>query len=147
VSPRLAIPALVLCLGLAACGGDDEEDFKDDYRPLNDQVAKLDSDLKRALTGVRSKSDLAIERQFGQFAQRAGDLQQEVDELEPPEDAKGEQADLTEALGDAQEALEDIERAADDNDAAAARTAAIQLVSSISEMRSARRKLATAADL
>jgi uncharacterized protein YukE len=147
VQRRLAIAALALCLGLAACGGDGGDDFKDDYRPLNDQVGKLDSDMRRALSRVRSRSDLQIEKQFGQFAQRAGDLQQEVDELEPPDDAKGEQADLTEALGDVQEALEDIERAADDNDATAARSAAIQLVTSITEMRTARRKLATEAEL
>jgi uncharacterized protein YukE len=147
VKRRLATPVIALCLALAACGGDSEEDFKDEYRPLNDQVAKLDRDMRSALSGVRSKSDTAIEEQFGQFAKRAGDLQQEVDELEPPDDARGEQSDLTDALGDVQEALEDIERAADENDAAAARSAAIQLVTSIGEMRSAREGLARAADL
>jgi DNA repair exonuclease SbcCD ATPase subunit len=147
VQRKLAVSGVALCLALGACGGDGEDDFKDDYRPLNEQVGKLDRDLRNALNRVRSRSDLQLEKQFGQFAQRTGDLQQEVDELEPPDDAKEELEDLTEALGDVQNALEDLERAADRGDLSTARSAAVQLVTSISRMQRARRELARAADI
>lgn len=144
----LATATALAALALVACGEDAEEKFRDDYRPLNQQIRKLDSDMRNALERVRRSSNAQIEKRFGAFAQTAGELQQQVDELEPPQDdAKDEQEDLTESLGDVQNALEDIERAADDNDPAAARTGAVQLVTSIGEMRSARTQLARAADL
>jgi len=146
VPRKLAIPLLAVGLAFGACGNS-EDDFREDYRPVDRQVAKLDDDLRRALGRVRTRSDLQLEKEFGQFAQRAGDLQQRVDELVPPDDAKGEQEELTEALGNLQSSLEDLERAANRRDATAARSAAIQLVSSTSQMQTARRELARAAEL
>ncbi len=135
-----------LCLALAACGESDDG-FKEDFEPVNRQVATLDNDMGRALNEARGKTDLQLEKQFGQFAQRAGELQQEVDELEAPDDVKEEQADLTEVLGDVQSSMEDLERAASREDPSSARTAAVKLVDSTVRLKRARRDMASAAGL
>ena len=137
---------LVACLALlaAGCGEDAKEKFTKDYKPVNQKIIDLGEDVGQAVQGAEGKSDAALEKQFGELAQRTGRLQQDVDALEAPEDLKADQDKLTEAMGDAQNALDGIEKAAGDNDANAARESAQDLVQSSEELRDARRALAKA---
>ena len=133
-----------LGLGVAACGEDEEEAFKKDFAPLNDKILSLGSEVGRAIRDASGKTDTQLERQFGQFAQRLGALQQDVDELEPPADLRSDQEALVEAMGDVQNDLEGIERAADGNDPRSAASATRDLISDSEDLRNARRALARA---
>jgi hypothetical protein len=140
---RRLLPLLVLGL-LAGCGGSAEDDYADDVREVDRQVVSLNRDVLAAGRGARGQTNTQIEKRFGQLAQRSGETQQDLDDLDPPEDLKDEQEALVEALGNTQNSLEGIERAANTNNRRRAGQAAIQLNSSLGQLRNARRALAQA---
>lgn len=138
---RALLTTTLLAVLAAGCGGDREEEFRKEYRPLDRQVLGLEQAVARSISGASGKSDKQIESQFGRLAKRTGELQQDVDALEPPGDLTAGKDDLVEAMGDAKAALRDIEKAAGDSDAPAARRATIQLVAASEDQRDSRRRL------
>jgi hypothetical protein len=143
---RALTTAVVLGAGVVAgCGGgDSEEDYKEDFPPINRQVLALGEDVARTIQRADQSSDAALAEDFGNYAQRLGDLQQELDELEPPDDLAEDQDDLVAAMGDVQGSLDDIAGAAQEGDPRAARQATVELVSRSEQLRDARRTLARA---
>lgn len=142
--------ALVLLLSLAAvagagCGGSEEEDYREDFEPIEREVSALNREVLTAARQAPRQSDLQVEKRFGQLADSAGETQQDLDALDPPSELDDEQEALVEALGDTQESLEMIEKAANDNDVNAARRGAVALDSALRGMTGARRRLAEAA--
>jgi hypothetical protein len=146
LAPRPTIIALLIAAvpGLVACGEDEEETFREEFRPLNDRIVELGGDVDKAVTGASGKSDQQIEQEFGRLARRTGAVRTDLGELEPPDDLADDQQDLVEALGDARDALNEIEQAAGEGDPQAARRATIQLVAASSDVGSERRRLARA---
>jgi hypothetical protein len=142
--PR-ALLALVAVLALvpvlSACGESEEEAFRKDYKPVNKRIVDLGEDVGKAVNGASGKTDEQIASEFGKLAQRTGEVSQQVDELDPPDDLAASQDDLVESLGDARDSLRDIEKAAGESDPQAARRATIQLITSSTDLRDARRKL------
>jgi hypothetical protein len=150
VTPALArrVQVLVLLLAAAllvsACGEDKAETFKQDFKPLNAQIVKLGQDVGAAVTGASGKSNAQLQASFDALAKRTGTLRAKVDELDAPDDLKGDQKDLVNAMADARDALGQIADAAGQNDPQAARRATIQLVAASDDLRSSRRRLARA---
>ena len=138
---RALVATTLLAILAAGCGADKEAEFRREYRPLDRQVQRLGQDVSRSISGASGKSDKQISSQFGRLAARTGDLQKDVDALEPPGDLTPDTDNLVEAMGDAQVALRDIKKAAGDSDAPAARRATIQLVAASEDLRDSRTKL------
>ena len=136
-----AVLALAASLALAACGGSDEEAFDKDFRAVNARIVTLGEDVGKAVNGASRKRDTQIEDQFGKLSKRAGELAQEVDELEPPDKLKSTKEALAKSLDDAKDSLGQIEQAAGKHDADAARKATIQLVGAADDLRDSRQKL------
>jgi hypothetical protein len=138
----LAVAAMLAVVpAVSACGEDEQEAFSKDFRPLNKRIVDLGEQVATAVNEASKKTDQQIEDEFGRLAQRTGEVQQDVDALEPPDELKASKEDLVEAMGDAQESLRDIEKAAGESDPQAARRATIELVSSSRELGDARTKL------
>jgi hypothetical protein len=137
----VAVLALAAPLALAACGESDEEAFNKDFRGVNTRIVALGKDVGTTVNGATRKKDTQIEDEFGELSQRAGELAQDLDELEPPDKLKATKEALVKSLGDAEDSLGAIEQAAAKHDADAARKATIQLVGAADDLRDSREKL------
>jgi hypothetical protein len=145
--PLTALVAVALAaLGIAACGGDDGEDqsFQDDFPALSERIQSLGEEVGNTIETAEGASDRELAEEFDDFAQKLGDLRQELEDMEPPEDLADEREDLVSAMGDVRSSLEDIASAAEDGDPEAAREATLELINRSDELRDARRELTSA---
>jgi uncharacterized protein YukE len=139
-----ALATALVAIVLAGCGGSSEEDYRDEFEPISQDIVALGEDVGQAVEGASGTTDERLADQFGNFAQELGDLQQDLDELEPPDDLADEQDALTSAMGEVQGALEGIASAAEQGDVDAARQSTEDLIQGSTDLRDARRKLAQA---
>jgi hypothetical protein len=131
----------LVALALVACGESAEDEYKKDFPPLSQKLVSLGGEVGNTLQGAGESSAEQLADSFSRYAQELGDVQQDIDELEPPEDLAGEQDELVSAIGDVQGSLEGIAEAANDGDAESARQATLELVQSSEELRRTRRTL------
>jgi hypothetical protein len=145
--PRTALAvALIAILGIAACGGDDDDDqaFQDDFPALSERIVSLGEEVGDTIETAENASDQELAREFDDFAQELGDLRQQLDDLEPPEDVADERDDLVSAMGEVRSSLEGIASAAEAGDPEAAGEATLELIDRSNELRDARQELARA---
>ncbi len=145
--PLAALAAAILVtLGIAACGGDDGDDqaFRDDFPALSERIQSLGEEVGNTIETAEGASDQELAEQFDGFAQQLGDLRQELEDLEPPEDLADERDDLVSAMGQVRSSLDDIASAAEEGDAEAAREATLELIDRSEELRDARSELTSA---
>lgn len=132
--------------GVAACGGDGgSEAFEDDFPALSQRIVTLGEEVGNAIEAAGETTDEELANEFDGFARDLGDLRQELEDLEPPEDVADERDDLVEAMGEVRVSLEEIADAAEESDPAAAREATLELVDRSAELREARQALVRAA--
>ncbi len=138
--------AVVLGLALAGagCGESDEDKYKEEFPPLSRELSGLGQDVGQTIRAASGSSDEQLADDFDNYAEQLGQVQQEIDELEPPDDLAEDQDQLVSAIGEVQGALEDIAEAADKGDAQAARRATLDLIQSSEDLRSSRSKLSDA---
>jgi hypothetical protein len=140
-----AFAALGLALlGLAACGGDEEDAYGEEFPRISQRIASLGEEVGEAIESAGESTDQELADDFDGFARNLGDLRQQLDDLEPPEELAEEQDELVAALGAVRRSLEDIADAAEESDPDAARQATIKLVQRSSDLREARQTLARA---
>jgi methionyl-tRNA synthetase len=135
---------LISVLALAACGESAEDKYKDDFPPVNRELVSLGNEVGESIQSAERSSDEQLADDFGNYAKRLGGIQQDLDELEPPDDLAEDQDQLVSAIGDVQGALDDIAGAAEQGDPGAARDATVQLIRGSQELRDARETLARA---
>jgi len=139
--------SVVGAVAVAGCGGKSTDDaYKDDYPPLSRKIVALGGEVGRSIQNAGNSTNQQLADEFGNFAQKLGDLQQQVDDLKPPKDLEDEQNALVSAMGDVQGDLNDISGAASKGDPKAARTATTQLIQDSAKLGSARRTLNRAVD-
>ena len=133
---------MILGLALATgCGESDEEKYKDDFPPLSQKLSGLGQDVGQSIQGASGSSDEQLADDFNNYAEQLGEVQQDIDDLEPPDDLAEDQDQLVSSIGDVQGALEDIAQAADKGDAQSARRATLDLIQSSEDLRRSRAKL------
>jgi hypothetical protein len=144
----LAILVSVLgAVTVAGCGGKSTEDaYKHDFPPLSKKIVALGTQVGSSIQNAGKSTNEKLADAFGNYAQELGDLQQQVDDLEPPKDLETKQNALVSAMGDVQGDLNDIASAATKGDPSSARGATTQLITDSAKLANARRALARAVD-
>jgi hypothetical protein len=125
----------------AGCGKSKQDQYADDFKPVNKHVNALVRDVSRAVTSAANKNDKQLARQFGGLGDRAGALQKQLDDLDPPDDVKSEQDDLVTALHKSENALHAVQRAAIENKPSEAGAATLAIATTTLAVEGARRKL------
>jgi hypothetical protein len=139
-----SICALALVLPAAGCGGDDSNQFREDYNAAVNKLTKINTEIGSATSG--GQSNAAIAKELDGIADAADKARADIAELEPPEDAKKEFDTLLAALDTGVEDLRTMADAAKSNDPAKAQAAAQELVQSGQEITTAENALKTAVD-
>lgn len=116
-------------LALAACGGEDNQEFIDAAKTASTEVSAIGTDLGPAVAGAAQKTNAELQTQFTTFADRVGKSVKDLKALDPPnEDVTSTVDALSTALTKAEKDLNDIAKAAGAGDAAAAEKASATLV-------------------
>jgi hypothetical protein len=139
-----SICALALVLPAAGCGGDDSNQFREDYNAAVNKLTKINTEIGSATSG--GQSNAAIAKELDGIADAADKARADIAELEPPEDAKKEFDTLLAALDTGVEDLRTMADAAKSNDPAKAQAAAQELVQSGQKITTAENALKTAVD-
>jgi hypothetical protein len=143
--PAALAVLLLTVLGVAACGGDGEEDeYGDEFPRLSQRIVALGEDVGEAVETASDSTDEQLAAEFAGFAEDLGALRRDLDELDPPDDLADEQDELTAAMREVRNSLDDIASAAEQSDPDAARQATMELIQRSAELRDARRALARA---
>jgi hypothetical protein len=136
------LSALAVVLALAACGKSAEDRYRDDFPPIDRDLAALGEDVAAGLRNAGRSDDRALAREFAGYERRLGDLRDRLDDLDPPDSVKPDHERLATAAAATDRALADLAGAARAGDAATARAAATRLVRSGQDLDVARQKIA-----
>ena len=141
----MTLPVVGLAaLALTACGESAAEKYKEDFPPLSQKLVSLGQEVGQTIQQAGRSSDQQLAEDFAQYAERLGKVQQDIDELEPPDDLAEDQDQLVSAIGEVQGALDGIAEAAEKGDAESARQATVDLIQGSETLRDSRRNLARA---
>jgi methyl-accepting chemotaxis protein len=138
------LAAAAALIAVAGCGGGEDDTFEDEFPQLSRQVASLGEDVGEAIETAGESSDRELAEEFDRFAQKLGELRQQIDDLEPPEELADERDELVAAMGEVRGSLEDIAGAAERSDPEAAREATLELIDNSEQLRDARQELTRA---
>ncbi len=133
---------------LAACGGGGDDkttvaDFRQDYAPISAAIRGLGTEVGSAVTNAKEKSDIELQEQFADLADRANVVAGDLEKAQVPDDAAitAARTKLVSGLHTAADDLDAISGAAAAGDAAAAKAATIRLARDSAAIRDPRRKL------
>jgi thymidine phosphorylase len=138
------LAVLFAVLVAAGCGESAKEKYRNDLAPLNDRIVALGKQVGATIDEAGGRTDAQLADAFGDYARELGDVQQQLEQLEPPEDLADEQSKLVEAMGDVQGALARIADAALSGNPDAAREATVELIPGSRSLSEAREALARA---
>jgi hypothetical protein len=130
---------LLLCVALTACEKSADENYKEEFPPIDRGLVALGHEVGEAL---RSADDATLAQRFAGYARRLGRLRDRLEDLEPPGEVKSEHQRLLAAIAAVRVELEGVAEAAQGGDAGAAGAAATRLVREGARLDQARARLA-----
>jgi hypothetical protein len=136
--PRFA-GVLLLCIVLTACDKSADEQYRDEFPPIDRGLVELGDDVEE---GLRSADDATLGQRFAGYARRLGRLRDRLDELEPPGGLESEHQRVLAAIGAVRGELAQGAAATARSDAGAAGAAATRLVRDGARLDQARARLA-----
>ncbi len=119
--------AAVAAIAVPVAGCGEDQSFIDDYNEATKPLQDLSKDIGTSLNSASSQSDEQVAAQFDKLANTSAEVNKNLAELDPPEDAKAGFDDLKAALTKGQKDLEAIAEAAKTGDVKAAQTAVAEL--------------------
>ncbi|MDQ5833033.1 MAG: hypothetical protein M3550_08245 [Actinomycetota bacterium] len=140
------ICALALALPMASCGGDDPNQFREDYNAAVSNLSKINSEIGSVSAGGAGQSNASIAKELDNIAGAADKARGDLAKLDPPEDAKKEFDTLLAALETGVDDLRSMAKAAKANNPEQAQAAAQALTKSGQEITAAENALQTAVD-
>lgn len=133
-------------LALAACGGDDDNAFKEDYNRAVKPLSELNADIGSSIGGAGGKSNDEIAKEFDNLAAKAQQTRDNLADLDPPEGAEEQFDELLSSLQTGTEDLRAVAAAAKEADPAAAGEASRDLVESGTQIQKAETALQDAVE-
>lgn len=146
LSAALAALMIVASFALVACGGSEDNQFKEDYNEAVRPLSELNSDIGNSIGTAAGKSNNELANEFNKLADKAQQTRDNLSELDPPDDAKEEFDKLLSSLQDGTDDLKAVAQAAKDGDPQAAAKASQDLVQSGTEIQKAETALQQAVD-
>ena len=143
MSRRLILP-LVILAALAGCGGNEEEQFDEQYARLNNRLLDVGRDIDRGLESAAGKTNKQLSEQFAAFALRLQALNTGLRRLDPPDELDGTKATLTARIDDTIKALRAISGATGEGDRQGTAVAVLEFETSSRELNRAQNALARA---
>jgi hypothetical protein len=141
----LVLLAACLLAGFAGgCGKSDKEKYIDSYKPVNDRLLKVGTDIGTAVQSASTASDAGLARKFDGLATRLERVKKDVDGLDTPAELKDESRALSGTIAATVTDLRDISTAAKEKNGQAAAAATLQLSRNAQKVNVAQNKLAKA---
>lgn len=141
-----AAATLALAVPAVGCGGEDSDQFREDYNAAVDKLSNINSDIGQAAGGAAGQSNQAIAKEFNKIADTAEKTRSDLADLDPPEDAKDEFDRLLSAMDQGVKDLRAVASAAKENDPKAAQEAVQSLGKSGQEITNAENDLKKVVD-
>jgi ABC-type transporter Mla subunit MlaD len=142
----VCLAALAVVLPAAGCGGDDSDQFREDYNAAVERLSRINSDIGSAAGGAAGQSNDAIAREFDKIADTAEQTRSDLAELDPPDDAKEEFDTLLASLEQGVDDLRAVASAAKSDNPAEANEAVRDLARTGREITEAENALKNAVD-
>jgi hypothetical protein len=142
----LCLAALAVALPGAGCGGDDSDQFREDYNAAVAKLSRINSDIGSAAGGAAGQSNDEIAKEFDKIADTAEQTRSDLADLDPPDDAKEEFDTLLSSLGKGVEDLRAVASAAKSDNPAKANEAVRDLARTGQEITEAEDALKRAVD-
>jgi ribosomal protein L29 len=142
----LCLAALAVALPGAGCGGDDSDQFREDYNAAVEKLSRINSDIGSATGGAAGQSNDAIAKEFDKIADTAEQTRSDLADLDPPDDAKEEFDTLLSSLGKGVDDLRAVASAAKSDNPAKANEAVRDLARTGQEITEAENALKKAVD-
>lgn len=142
----VCLAALTVAMPAAGCGGDDSDQFREDYNAAVDKLSRINSDIGSAAGGAAGQSNDAIAKEFDKIANTAEQTRSDLADLDPPDDAKEEFDALLSSLEQGVDNLRAVAKAAKDNNPAEANKAVQDLARTGQEITDAENALKKAVD-
>jgi hypothetical protein len=142
----VCLAALTVALPAVGCGGDDSDQFREDYNAAVDKLSRINSDIGSAAGGAAGQSNDAIAKEFDKIANTAEQTRSDLADLDPPDDAKEEFDALLSSLEQGVDDLRAVANAAKDNNPAEANKAVQDLARTGQEITDAENALKKAVD-
>ena len=142
----VCLAALTVALPAVGCGGDDSDQFREDYNAAVDKLSRINSDIGSAAGGAAGQSNDAIAKEFDRIANTAEQTRSDLADLDPPDDAKEEFDALLSSLEQGVDDLRAVAKAAKDNNPAEANKAVRDLARTGQEITDAENALKKAVD-
>jgi hypothetical protein len=142
----VCLAALTVALPAAGCGGDDSDQFREDYNTAVDKLSRINSDIGSAAGGGAGQSNDAIAKEFNKIADTAEQTRSDLADLDPPDDAKEEFDTLLSSLEKGVGDLRAVASAAKSNNPAEANQAVQDLAKTGQEITEAENALKKAVD-
>lgn len=139
----LVAVAAIAVPSLAGCGED--QAFIDDYNEATEPLQKLNTDIGGAVNSDGS-DPAAVAKEFDSLASTAEEVNQNLADLEAPEDAKKDFDDLRAGLESTEEHLKQVSAAAENGEQGKAAEAAQALVEDSTKITKAENAVAAAVE-